>query len=1421
MNKTMKVFSVLVLAGMFLLPPVAALESSNEGQPAAGPSGQQAAQESLHGRLVRPMERTDDAAGMAGVAVAGTELADNFPLMRSSHGGGVGPRAAPDIYPASYAVVSPDSIKSWRFAGIVCLKNSNTQFNVTVNNSGDGDATGAIVTVNFFDLDDVKLAAPSQTGDIPAGGNATFYFQFRPSFCTWFYINITVTVSGDTNTANDFGEAGYFGIAIWGDDCTVNNGWTGDLAANKWHITDTPEGENATQHTAPNCWYHGTDKAVQQDAYDPNQNVAIKSPTLDLRSFGHQYYVMFDYQFHGRLPIADTVDYFEGSISSDNGATWDPRVRVDSPFLGVQGMAQLQDNWLHWVTSVTGGQIPGLDITSSAGKIINWRNLFVSNDVLQDWGFYLDDFLIWGVEIFNDTKIDVVTDLADWQLNEKKDMDAKVTNLRAPQTAPFSCSLNITRMGSPQNQLSGSTTKAVQALGTGQSATVTFTWTPAETGDFVLSFNISGMPDQDMSNNRVVRWVHVSGLNPRILIVDDDPFVGYIDYTSDYMYKRIINVTGATATDYPYANYAVYYTWWMRGDFPDWGGDGPSATLMAKYDAVIWITGSDTTNMTTNGTLTANDQAALTTYLNGGGALWLSSMGVMNDLGLNTFTRNMLHVDSVRNDTLMKPTDETHILPSQMVGVPGSVADGLSFYMGPPELQNWSWDRSDFIRPDANAMGVWYGNTTPTDPWYTAIQYSGTTYRTVFQAFDPAWILFDNDGIVYIKRVLEFLMGGLEMEVAGQVGQAPLKKMVDPGQSAVFTLYINNTGTKDREVDNITADPAPQGWTVTVDPNVQEGSPTTTVPKGETLELTLTVTAPAKALAGERADIGLNVSFKGYFVVKFNRTITEVNTIIKVELSALNLVQNISGAGSASFPFTLRNLGNLGVTADLQKTGEHFEWLQLSVASVLLNPYEEKNLTAMMAVPEGAYRQAGNFTMTTALTARVVYQERSSNSTLNFTTNIRVAQVFGAKIDEVDPTDATPDMSQSKPSVKFTVTVSSAKGNGYDNVTLELKSKSFAPTTSTGGTGPSRSWDGAGWGLSSAGKVIDVSPFMTVGKQVQLTVFVPLTAEAGEFTIEVRATPGSGKLADGDSTTVTVKVTRPDLQFSGTVSFTPKEPEFGGSVKIKVTVKNLGAAKADGIDVAFYDSGSNLIQTETINSLAAGGSQNVEITWSGFAEGENEITVKLDPDNKISEITKDNNEIKETVVGQRSDLQFDGEPVVKVGGLVKTSVKSGSTVQIELTVKNVGAWSLNLTSVRVNLTDDKTGEFLTETISSLPTRSDAKVTFTWVAKKDGTHTFTITVSCDALLSEKDTKNNEVTGTIKVYTPTPPGPAIDPLMLGAIGAVIAIVAIGAVMMMRKKKPAAPATAPVSAPPEQAVTVVAEEAPPPQPGPPVMR
>ncbi len=908
------------------------------------------------------------------------------------------------------------------------------------------------------------------------------------------------------------------------------------------------------------------------------------------------------------------------------------------------------------------------------------------------------------------------------------------------------------------------------------------------------------MKDENPGDNNELRWVHASGSNPPILFVEDNPFnlpTGI--NTTDRLIAKVSAIAG-------YDDYGIYYTLFKGGDVGrDFTGDGPTADIMKNYDIVVWTTGWDNRNQSLNGTLTANDQTNIKAYLAGGGALWMISQGLVNDIYPGTFTSGTLHVDSATNDTTIKGDNpSTAILPNPLQAVPGSLAAGASYFVGQSSGLNSSWDEADRLKLDSSAQGVFYAGDA-SDPTYVAIQISGM-YRVVFQTFDFTWIQLPSDQDDYIQRVIAYLTGGLEMRVTG--GGAPTSHlMVDPGGSVDYTLTIINGGTKTRTLWDIDLTNPPSGWTATVSPKTSNGDNPLDIASLESLDITLTVTAPAKALAGVIADLAVSMTFQNYATVLVNHTVTEVRAVLGTELIAGTTEQNLTGPGTASYSFTLRNKGNLQVVAEILKSGDRSEWITVGSPTVTLQPYEDRLMSAVLTVPDGVFREAGNYTLRDNITSRVTYLGNVSTANLSLTTRIRIAQIFSVKIDDftLDPADGMVDMASAKPTARLTVKITAQAANGYDNVTIELKATRWTPTGSS-----QRAWTGDGWTLPKT--TVATTPFMLSGKETgQLSIFVPSKENAGDYVIEVRATPGSGRISDGDSTTITIRVAKPDLQLvEGSISFNPKEPEVGTPVKIRVTVRNTGGVAARDVDVSFYSSGENLIETKRVTSLAATtGSTNVEITWEGVALGDNEILVRADAANTVLELDETNNEVTDTVTGLRSDLVIDAAPVFYKGGNMVTKVTVGDTVTIEVTVKNTGSWALNLTGVKVQLTDQKTGEVLPIQTVSIPTRQELKVTFLWTVKKTGDHAFEARVNPDGAdgIKEVSYDNDVQTATLKVVPVPPPPVVLDAMLIIAVVAIVAVVGVVAFVAMRRK-PARPAAAPAPSAAETTEVVEAE-------------
>jgi hypothetical protein len=816
-----KLVFVLLIAGMFLAPPAAcAADLCNQASAPAGTPGttESAIKEAVAAREAAASWYTGDPISGKPVTRLATEqdlakLMDTTPVLEYTNPQvrQRGPRAGPDMDPLMLAWVTPAVIDQWMGAGVLALKGAVTQFNLTINNSGDSTATGVTMICRIYDILGTELLNQTISGipDLAAGENYTGYIYWTPTFATYFSVNVLTSCTGDSNLTNDNGtwnrfmNGAFFGTAIWADSGSMN-GWSGDTGANMWHISTSPESDNDTQHTAPDCWYHGTDGVVS-DSYNNGQNVLLKSPNFDFRKMTTGYMLHCAYLFHGRLPTTDAGDVFSQAVSTNSGTTWSEDV---VQLIGANlppGPTGAYYNWYHWYSDLNGdgqaqGNEIGLDIrTEAAGQQAMLGTKFVSNGAVNDVGIYMDDYCIWGQEIFDNCAVEIVTDTSDWRNDTSRNIDCKVTNVGANnQPATFTICFNVSTRVTPWNLVSELVymeNKTVNALTAGASQTITFsTWKPTVANrDYVIRVNISAMRDGDSSNNVDARWVHVSDAKPLVLLVDDNPFGGEL-YSTD---------TIGTALRANNIDYGMFYIWT--------GGDGPTSAMMEKFDGVIWSTGWDNNTITDNGTLTANDQNSIKNYFTKGGSMWLISMEVINDLGASsTFVKNTLHVGSATTNNEFKGTgfsaaQNRAIIPNPMFCVAGHpITDGTMVYTNMVTGTNWTYDMTDILTPDANAKGMFYQNNSkaqdPVNGPFTAISYAGD-YRLVFQSFEYKFMAEPNR-TAYVKKVIEFLVGGLEMHVETPAG-ADIKMSVEPGNAAVYTLKIFNAGTKERTVQNM------------------------------------------------------------------------------------------------------------------------------------------------------------------------------------------------------------------------------------------------------------------------------------------------------------------------------------------------------------------------------------------------------------------------------------------------------------------------------------------------------------------------------------------------------------------------------------------------------------------------------------------
>lgn len=203
---------------------------------------------------------------------------------------------------------------------------------------------------------------------------------------------------------------------------------------------------------------------------------------------------------------------------------------------------------------------------------------------------------------------------------------------------------------------------------------------------------------------------------PYILFVDDDGDVCLYDHY----------YTDALDT------YGFAYDVW---EVP-FGADGPTAADMAPYEVVIWdalnVSKYDEyINFLRAPSLTVQDAASLSTYLDGGGNLLIVSCNLMGVYGgapaeVSTFVQQYLHV----SEWAKANTD-------YIEGVPADLVDGINLFF--PNA--YSYLNVYSLTPDANATAMITINNPASayNGTATAIRYPATgvsTYRTAFMGFD-------------------------------------------------------------------------------------------------------------------------------------------------------------------------------------------------------------------------------------------------------------------------------------------------------------------------------------------------------------------------------------------------------------------------------------------------------------------------------------------------------------------------------------------------------------------------------------------------------------------------------------------------------------------------------------------------------------
>ena len=179
--------------------------------------------------------------------------------------------------------------------------------------------------------------------------------------------------------------------------------------------------------------------------------------------------------------------------------------------------------------------------------------------------------------------------------------------------------------------------------------------------------------------------------------------------------------------------------------FDTGGGDGPTLDGLAGYRMVFWFSG-DAYGSTAGPN--AADEANLTTWLDGGGRLFLSSQDYLYDFGLTPFGQNYLGIGSFSSDS------------GGATGIVGIAGDPIGGGLGPFSLTYPSGfsDYGDIVTAGNGGSQAFEASNSTND---LDVDKAGGDWKTVF--FGTDWVaLYNNNaanGITVLQRIVDWFGG--------------------------------------------------------------------------------------------------------------------------------------------------------------------------------------------------------------------------------------------------------------------------------------------------------------------------------------------------------------------------------------------------------------------------------------------------------------------------------------------------------------------------------------------------------------------------------------------------------------------------------------------------------------------------------------
>jgi uncharacterized membrane protein len=447
------------------------------------------------------------------------------------------------------------------------------------------------------------------------------------------------------------------------------------------------------------------------------------------------------------------------------------------------------------------------------------------------------------------------------------------------------------------------------------------------------------------------------------------------------------------------------------------------------------------------------------------------------------------------------------------------------------------------------------------------------------------------------------------------------RQFIDPGDSARYTISINNIGNLagQAQINVESQQPSQAGWVASLDRE------TVFLRGGEQTDVVLTVTSPQNAIANSRLPLVVSA-----FALKFGTTgSTDVTTFVN---RIYGLTVDVGAAADvrvgrvASYPVTVTNTGNgdetLTLAPYLQEAGWSMSFAQSAVeVQSIFVPHGETRTFEARATTD-SHAAAGIHTPVMNIIDEAIVSHYVPLP-------VRVVQFFSVELTAQEFKLAGSPLK----TLQYDLDLKNL-GNGPDNFTLSIEPLDV------------NAWDARYFLVVTDQTAETLVPVTTVAltgggtAHVRLLITVPRATDAQEVQFTAHATSASG---ESDALLLVAEVRLADLTIDR-IDFSPTTPIAGEITAITLTISNAGDIEGTPVKVEFYDQGSR-IATDELTRVAGGQKGYVTFAWLP-TPGDHSLRFVVDPPavDPVTGLVEPNG-----LVFEKNELDNEKTQVVSVG----------------------------------------------------------------------------------------------------------------------------------------------------------------------------